>query len=273
MTPALEDNYEDILGKAMRGLELGIEALSARSSLSPESVAAQLRGEFSEPAARALAPILKLDADSLVAIARHAWKPEIPVMPGVHQVSTPWKSVLVNAYAVWDDNGDAALFDAGADAAPLIELAGAHGLTVHAICITHSHGDHVGGLAALRRRFPTARVYSSAREPIDDTETINAGTELPVSNLRIESRLTWGHSPGGLTYVVRGLGRPVAVVGDALFAGSMGGGNVSWSEALATNRREIFTLPDNTVICPGHGPMTTVGQEKAHNPFYPEFKD
>jgi hydroxyacylglutathione hydrolase len=52
----------------------------------------------------------------------------------------------------------------------------------------------------------------------------------------------------------------------------MGGGMISYSDALRTNREEIFSLPDDTVICPGHGPMTTVGQEKRHNPFYPEFK-
>ena len=53
----------------------------------------------------------------------------------------------------------------------------------------------------------------------------------------------------------------------------MGGGAVSFPEALATNRKEIFTLPDDTVIAPGHGPLTTLAEEKAHNPFYPEFKN
>jgi glyoxylase-like metal-dependent hydrolase (beta-lactamase superfamily II) len=62
------------------------------------------------------------------------------------------------------------------------------------------------------------------------------------------------------------------VVGDAIFAGSMGGGLVSYADALANNRKSIFTLPDDTVICPGHGPLTTVGEEKQHNPFYPEFQ-
>jgi glyoxylase-like metal-dependent hydrolase (beta-lactamase superfamily II) len=90
--------------------------------------------------------------------------------------------------------------------------------------------------------------------------------------LKIEPRSTWGHSKGGTTYVVTGLARPLAIVGDALFASSMGGGIVSFPDALSTNRKEIFTLPDETVICPGHGPLTTVREEKAHNPFYPEFK-
>ena len=77
---------------------------------------------------------------------------------------------------------------------------------------------------------------------------------------------------GGTTYVVGGLARPVAVVGDALFAGSMGGGMVDYGEALRTNREGIFTLADETVICPGHGPLSTVGEQKLHNPFFPEFQ-
>jgi glyoxylase-like metal-dependent hydrolase (beta-lactamase superfamily II) len=67
---------------------------------------------------------------------------------------------------------------------------------------------------------------------------------------------------------VRGLAQPVAAVGDAVFAGSMGGGGVSYPDALRTNREEIITLPDNTIIAPGHGPLTTVGEEKKNNPFF-----
>jgi hydroxyacylglutathione hydrolase len=57
-------------------------------------------------------------------------------------------------------------------------------------------------------------------------------------------------------------------VGDSLFAGSMGGGNVSYGDALQNNLDKILTLRDETIICPGHGPMTTVGEEKRHNPFF-----
>jgi glyoxylase-like metal-dependent hydrolase (beta-lactamase superfamily II) len=84
----------------------------------------------------------------------------------------------------------------------------------------------------------------------------------------METRLTFGHSPGGITYVVTGLARPIAIVGDSLFAGSMGGGNVSYHDALKNNLEKILTLSDATIICPGHGPMTTVGEEKEHNPFF-----
>ena len=71
-----------------------------------------------------------------------------------------------------------------------------------------------------------------------------------------------------MTYVVTGLARPIAIVGDSLFAGSMGGGNVSYQDALRTNLEKILTLPNETIICPGHGPMTTVGEEKQNNPFF-----
>ena len=69
--------------------------------------------------------------------------------------------------------------------------------------------------------------------------------------------------------MVSGLSQLVAVVGDAMFAGSMGGGGVSYADALRTNRAEILTLPDETILCPGHGPLSTVGEQKAHNPFFP----
>jgi glyoxylase-like metal-dependent hydrolase (beta-lactamase superfamily II) len=71
-----------------------------------------------------------------------------------------------------------------------------------------------------------------------------------------------------MTFFVTGLSRPLAVVGDSIFAGSMGGGNVSYKDAIKNNVEKILTLPDETIICPGHGPMTTVGEERAHNPFF-----
>jgi glyoxylase-like metal-dependent hydrolase (beta-lactamase superfamily II) len=60
----------------------------------------------------------------------------------------------------------------------------------------------------------------------------------------------------------------VAAVGDALFAGSIGGGQISWADALRTTRDEILSLPNETVLAPGHGPLTTVAEEKAHNPCF-----
>jgi glyoxylase-like metal-dependent hydrolase (beta-lactamase superfamily II) len=71
-----------------------------------------------------------------------------------------------------------------------------------------------------------------------------------------------------MTFVATGLARPIAIVGDSLFAGSMGGGTVSYKDAVRNNLEKILTLPDETIICPGHGPMTSIGEEKKHNPFF-----
>jgi len=84
----------------------------------------------------------------------------------------------------------------------------------------------------------------------------------------VKSYTTSGHSVGGTTYLIEGLERPIAVVGDAMFAGSMGGGMVSFPDAWKNNREKILTLPDETILCPGHGPMTSVGEEKRNNPFF-----
>ena len=71
-----------------------------------------------------------------------------------------------------------------------------------------------------------------------------------------------------MSYVITGLAKPLVIAGDAIFAGSMGGGMVSYTEALETGRAGLMTLPDETVVCPGHGPLTTIGEEKRHNPFF-----
>jgi glyoxylase-like metal-dependent hydrolase (beta-lactamase superfamily II) len=74
-----------------------------------------------------------------------------------------------------------------------------------------------------------------------------------------------------MSYIIDGLSSPVAIVGDAIFAGSMGGGMVSFADALNTNREKLMTLSEETIICPGHGPMSTIAEEKLYNPFFPEF--
>jgi glyoxylase-like metal-dependent hydrolase (beta-lactamase superfamily II) len=97
---------------------------------------------------------------------------------------------------------------------------------------------------------------------------VREGDQFRLGSLRIEVKLTNGHSPGGTSYVVRGLKTPVAIVGDSLFAGSMGGAPNEYQKALRNNEEKLLALPENTLICPGHGPLTTVGDELVHNPFF-----
>ena len=265
----LEDNVGDIIGKAQRGLGISDSELAEKASVSPEIIRKLREGEFDEPALQSVAPILGLDGQALRELAKGEWRPEeIEANDGLAQFNTDYDGMAVNAYLVWDPASRAAVtFDTGADSSEMVRFANRHRLNVQLILLTHAHADHVADLPRLREETG-ADVFTPVREAVPGAEPIDDGKHFRLGNLEIETRLTWGHSPGGMTYVVTGLARPIAVVGDSLFAGSMGGGNVSYKDALRNNLEKILTLPDETIICPGHGPMTTLREEKRHNPFF-----
>ncbi len=267
-TIPLEDTYTDILGKAMRGLHLDDQALATRAGVGIPDLQTLRAGEFSHTVAVKIAPVLGLGAAALEDLAEHRYSPADISIEGLAQFNTPFEDMTVNAYLVWDPKTkEAAVFDTGADASGILDEAKTRGLTVKHIFITHTHGDHIFDLDRLKEKTG-AEVWSSAREPLAGTHTFAPGQSWHLGGLTVESRLTWGHSPGGVTYVVSGLTRPVAVVGDSIFAGSMGGGGVSYSDAVKNNLEQILTLPTTTVLCPGHGPLTSVGEEQQHNPFF-----
>jgi hydroxyacylglutathione hydrolase len=267
-TIPLEDNYTDIVGKAMRGLKLDDAALAQQAGVGVPELQTLKNGEFSNAVAGKIAPVLGLNAGALAALAEKRYAPADVKIEGLAQFNTPFEDMTVNAYLVWDPaTKEAAVFDTGSDAGGMISEAQARGLTIKHIFITHTHGDHIFDLDRLREKTG-AQVWSGAKEPVEGTSIFEPGKSWQLGGLKIESRLTWGHSPGGITYVVNGLERPVAVVGDSIFAGSMGGGGISYPDAVKNNVEQILTLPSTTVICPGHGPLTSVGEEKAANPFF-----
>ncbi len=269
----LEDSFSDIVGKTQRGLKLSDADLAARAGISVETLTAVKGGTADEPALRKLGPILSLAPDALVQSAKKGWSPPALQVSGLAQFNTPYEDMTVNSYLVWDPKSkEAAAFDTGADASSLLQAAKERGLTIKLILLTHTHPDHIADLARLKQETG-APAYVCSLEPVSGAEGFSTDKAFQIGALKVETRQTSGHSVGGITFVITGLERPVAIVGDALFAGSMGGGIISFADALANNRKHIFSLPDDTVICPGHGPLTTVREEKRNNPFYPEFKN
>jgi glyoxylase-like metal-dependent hydrolase (beta-lactamase superfamily II) len=268
MTLPLEDTFADIIGKSQRGLKLGDADLAGRAGISESDLTAAKNGAFHAATIRALAPVLGLNTEALLAVGAGTYKPAEISLRGLEAFNTPFEDMTVNNYVIWDDvTKEAAAFDTGADASPLLDFLSQHGLTLKLILLTHTHGDHILEIDRLVEKTGAA-AYVGDREPaLAGAEAFAAGRSFLLGGHSISTRLTWGHSRGGITYVIGGMEKPLAIVGDALFAGSMGGGAVSYADALRTNREEIFSLPDDTIIAPGHGPLTTVGEQKKSNPF------
>lgn len=268
MSIPLEDNFADVLSKAMRGLVLTDAMVAERAAVSTAQVIALRTGHWDENAGRAVAGALALHPDALSALAAGASTPPPLAVHGLECFSTAFDEMLVNSYLVWDpDTRSAAAFDTGADCGSMLALLKELELRLQAVFITHTHGDHIFELDRLCSKTG-APAFVNALEPLDGAESFASGRVWAVGKLQVASRLTCGHSRGGTTYHVTGLAQDLAVVGDALFAGSMGGAKVDYAGALRTNREEIFGLPPDTVLCPGHGPLTTVGWESRWNPFF-----
>lgn len=180
------------------------------------------------------------------------------------------------------------IIDASFEPQDLIDRVNARGLRPAALILTHAHVDHIAGVAAVRSAFPglpiwiheaerewlsnpmlnlSAMMGMSITSPGPDRLLVD-GETLTLGGLKWTVLHTPGHSPGGITLY----NEPTrtAIVGDALFAGSIGRTDFPGSdhETLANAiRTKLYTLPDDTTIYPGHGPTSTIGREKRTNPF------
>jgi glyoxylase-like metal-dependent hydrolase (beta-lactamase superfamily II) len=274
----LEDSIGDILRKARTSTQVSSEAAAQAAGLKLADYSAVEDSGKPLPGMDfpRLGRLLSLDGAKLKRIAE-GWLPapvdlslwrELRVITS----SDPSDGMKVHAYLVWDEvTREAALFDTGFDAAAIQQLLDENQLQLKHIFITHSHGDHIAALASIREKSPRARIHSSSKNaPVEHRNRPNDFINL--GSLRITNRETPGHAEDGVTYVVGTWpedGPHVAIVGDAVFAGSMGGARDQLSLARQKVIDQIFSLPLETLICPGHGPLTTVAEEKANNPWFP----
>ena len=271
----LEDHLGDIIRKG-RGMSNVSAQTAARAAgwTEGELAAVEECGQLTrKPNFAALAELLGLHAAKLEAIA-DGWLPsakDLGVWREFRCITTAAGGMAVNCYMAWDEvSREAAVFDTGWDAEPVFELIEQNQLELRHLFITHAHEDHLAALGAIREKFPKARLHATSRSgPVDQRNRPNDFIHL--GSLRITHRDTPGHSEDGTTYIVGTWpddAPHAAIVGDAVFAGSIGRGNQSWDLARQKVREQILTLPPETLICPGHGPLSTVGEEKAHNPFF-----
>ena len=258
----LEDDFTYVIRKAFKGLALAPGGAALRAGLPENEVLAFSRGNFSANTARRLAPVLGLNPEALANHDRYLPKPI--ALPNIHRLDLPFNGERVNAWLVW--TGDAAiLFDTGYEAETCTTTLEAMGAPrPEHVFITHAHHDHIGGIQAF-----DAEGVDLYGPSIKQARPMHPGDSIRCGPLTIRACDLSGHANPALGYHVDGLALPVLVTGDALFAGSIGGcdGPVNYQHALQRLKEVLTPLPDSTILLPGHGPATTLGEERAANPF------
>ncbi len=184
--------------------------------------------------------------------------------------------------------GDCLIVDTGLEPGELVDFLQKHKLNPVSVVLTHGHVDHISGLVELREKYPDIKAYIhklDAEMLTGAASNISAlmgqpfstapadfvcgeGDVIESAGIKLEVIHTPGHTPGGVCLYSSDEG--IVFVGDTLFADSIGrtdfpGG--SMGRLVKSIKEKLLTLPDDTVVYPGHGPVTTIAQEKQHNPF------
>jgi hydroxyacylglutathione hydrolase len=271
----LEDEFGDILRKAMRGVGVDAAGLARATGLDARHIDgwAKGKGVADEAQARTVAVALKLDPGKLADSAATRWHPPSILDADVrHHRQDPHPS---NGYIFFlGDAKRAALVDPAGVPSNLLRILRDGEYHLQYILITHKHADHCDATADVAAAFPDARIVMHQRDAsaIGSLATralhVDDGNGLPFGDdAEIRVLHTPGHTDGSVSYLLKS----TVFTGDTLFAGSVGGayGDIAtYADILNSVRSRLFTLPDETVVMPGHGPPTTVALEKQHNPFF-----
>ena len=274
MSGVLEDELGDVLEKARNGKNWTQSDMARVSGVSLDDISRMERYEFvpDESVLKNLAEVLDLHAASLIAIAQGTWAPK-PIEPDPAPFDTVCLDLFVGTYAVkcylviCRATQTSALIDTGGNPDAVIKKAKELNIQPEKILLTHAHFDHAGGLELLNKAYNCpAWIDEKELRPSGslDFKFLKDGEIIKLGNLDIEVLFTPGHTAGGVSYKIH----DSVFSGDAIFAGSMGRANSSWSGLYTAITKRLLTLPDHTRLFPGHGPATTVGEEKRHNPFF-----
>lgn len=278
MTDLLEDEFGDIIGKARFGLDLSAEHVAGQVGISTAElqVLEDCRRSPTRAQNDALAAMLNLDPERLWAVAQDAYVPNPVALDhgGMRIRVIPYPPMRVYQYVVGDvESGQAVVVDPGAVPDQILGALADEQWTAAAVLVTHADADHIDALPQIHEALnvpiwvhPNEQPRLPALENAD-IQTFDHGQRFRAGPFKVEARRTPGHAPGHSSLVLRDL----MLVGDAVFAGSLGRtslGPAYYAEHLAAVRSQILSLPAATRLFAGHGPPTTVAEELANNPFF-----
>ncbi len=251
---SLEDEFSDVLAKALAGLEMDSSDLAKAAKVETCEIEGLLHGDMDEEVVRKIAPHLQLDVEALIALPTYV--PKRLELPGITRIELPFRQWTVNAWLVEKD-GTRLLFDTGWGKRHILDHVEPARLT--AVLITHAHVDHVGGVRVLA---------DAGVKVVSEKEALYQG-ELDFGRLRLRTVDLSGHKTPTAGYFIDGLEKQVLVTGDALFAGSVGrcGSSRDYRLAFETIRAAISEANGDCVFLPGHGPPTSLSEERVANPF------
>lgn len=277
----LEDEFGDIIKKARTGLGFTLENLSERTDI-PSGLLGRIEEyEYkpSEPELNALASVLGLSAPKLNDILSGEWHPEkLPhgEPADVIIIEGTIGSYKVNGYILMDrKNGVAVAFDTGNSGSRVLESLKENDLKLLYVFLTHGHSDHTGGLNEICRVTGAGIGLPDGEPDIEMDRDISKnvffvkdGSEINAGVYKIRAVGTPGHTKGSTCYVTENY----CFSGDTIFAGSVGRAYSidGYKSLLRSVSSKILSLDKVVRIFPGHGPVTTVGEEGMHNPFFYE---
>lgn len=274
--PSLEDELGDVLEKAARQAGLTYEQVAAAADVDVARIqdALDYRPDLTAAELSRLAQVLNLNEVGLSALAQNAYpRPEIGGLPFcLFPLPMPFGVGVANAYIVsqgCDETG--VLFDTGASGAELLRAWPARIRKLAAVFVTHYEAEHIGGLEEVMAKFGLNHFYGPPTGRWPRSLGLGEGQTVEVGGLGVTALLTPGHAVEHNCYLVSAANRPghreVLISGDLIFAGSLGGGYYCCQRQLKHARRVLERLPDDALIAPGHGPLSTAGNERRFNPF------
>ena len=271
----LTDPPGEIIRKARNAAGVALEVAAQAAGLSNAQLETLERTRQCDAQVNlaGLAPVIGLHPEKLQRVAA-GWLPQprdLGLWRELRVITTAHEELAVNCYLIWDEvSREAALFDTGWDALPILQLLETERLQLKHLFLTHTHEDHIAAMGPLREKFPQLRLHTNSKNAPPQHRN-RANDFISLGSLRITNRDVPGHAEDGVIYVVGNWPEDathVAFVGDTIFAGTLATGHQSTDVLKQKVREQIFTLPAETLLCPGHGPLTTVEEERANNPFF-----